>query len=158
MSDCSWCNLTDEDRQYLLYENQYWSVYLTDEQDYIGRCIVVSRRHCTSLSELEGVEWDNLRTVIQMVENCLKSVLGADLCNWSCLMNDYFKKQVPNPHLHLHCRPRFKNLVVINGNEYVDEEFGHHYMPHKRGKLLDLDKESLFELLKKTIIPKEDTY
>ena len=28
----------------------------------------------------------------------------------------------------------------------------------KRGKLLELDKESLFELLKKAIIPKEDTY
>jgi hypothetical protein len=31
-------------------------------------------------------------------------------------------------------------------------------MPHKMGKLLDLDKESLFELLIKAIIPKEDTY
>ena len=51
MNNCSWCNLTDEDRKYLLYENQYWSVYLADEQDYVGRCIVVSRRHCASLAE-----------------------------------------------------------------------------------------------------------
>ena len=48
--------------------------------------------------------------------------------------------------------------MIPEDDEYVDEEFGHHYMPHKRGKLLDLDKESLFELLKKAIIPKEDTY
>ena len=41
MNSCRWCNLTDKERQYLLYENQYWSVYLADEQDYIGRCIVV---------------------------------------------------------------------------------------------------------------------
>lgn len=40
MNNCSWCNLTDEDRKYLLYENQYWSVYLADDQDYIGRCTV----------------------------------------------------------------------------------------------------------------------
>jgi diadenosine tetraphosphate (Ap4A) HIT family hydrolase len=84
-----------------------------------------------------------------MVENCLKSVLGADLCNWSCLMNDFFKKQEPDPHLHLHCRPRFKNPVTINGNEYVDEEFGHHYAQHKSVKLSEEDKESLFEILKK---------
>lgn len=151
MSDCSWCNLTDEDRQYLLYENQYWSVYLADEQDYVGRCIVVSWRHCASLSELDETEWDNLRIVIQMVENSLKSVLGADLCNWSCLMNDSFKEQVPKPHLHLHCRPRFKNLVTINGNEYIDEEFGHHYKLHKGNQLMEVDKDCLLESMREAI-------
>ena len=151
MSDCSWCNLTDEDRQYLLYENQYWSVYLADEQDYVGRCIVVSRRHCASLSELDETEWDNLRIVIQMVENSLKSVLGADLCNWSCLMNDSFKEQVPKTHLHLHCRPRFKNLVTINGNEYIDEEFGHHYKLHKGTQLMEVDKDCLLESMREAI-------
>ena len=152
MNSCSWCNLTDKERQYLLYENQYWSVYLADEQDYIGRCIVVSRRHCASIAELEASEWDNLRTVIKRIEDCLKSALGADLCNWSCLMNDFFKQQVPDPHLHLHCRPRLKNPVIINGNVYNDEEFGHHYKMHKGNQLPEVDKEYLFELMKKAII------
>ena len=148
MNNCSWCNLTDEDRKYLLYEDQYWSVYLADEQDYVGRCIVVARRHCASLAELNDTEWDDLRKVIRIVEDCLKSALGADLCNWSCLMNDCFKEQEPNPHVHLHCRPRYKNPLTINGNVYADEEFGHHYMPHKQSQLSDADRESLFNKMK----------
>ena len=148
MNNCSWCNLTDEDRKYLLYENQSWSVYLADEQDYIGRCIVVSRRHCVSLEELDEAEWNNLREVIQMVEGCLKEVIGADVCNWSCLMNDFYKASEPDPHLHMHCRPRFRKPVPINGNEYTDEEFGHHYATHKKTQLQDADRESLFMTLK----------
>ena len=148
MNNCSCCNLTDEDRKYLLYENQYWSVYLADEQDYVGRCIVVSRRHCASLAELDEAEWNNLRVVIQMVEGCLKELLGADVCNWSCLLNDFYKASEPDPHLHMHCRPRFRKPVIINGNEYTDEEFGHHYAPHKKTQLQDADRESLFMTLK----------
>ena len=148
MKSCNWCNLTDKDREYLLYENRNWSVYLADEQDYVGRCIVVLRRHCASLAELDDAEWDDLRSVIRLVENCLKSVLGADLCNWSCLMNDFYKGKEPDPHVHLHCRPRFRDPVVINGNAYADEEFGHHYKPHKDSCLSDEDRKSLFDKLK----------
>ena len=49
---CSWCELSDKEKKYLLFQSQYWSVYLADEQDYIGRCIVVSDRDCASLSDV----------------------------------------------------------------------------------------------------------
>lgn len=32
----------------------------------------------------------------------MKEELGAILCNWSCLMNDAFKSQIPRPHVHFH--------------------------------------------------------
>ena len=38
---CEWCNLSEEDKKYLLSDTKYWTVYLADEQDYIGRCIIV---------------------------------------------------------------------------------------------------------------------
>ena len=83
-----------------------------------------------------------------MVEGCLKELLGADVCNWSCLLNDFYKASEPDPHLHMHCRPRFRKPVPINGNEYTDEEFGHHYATHKKTQLQDADRESLFMTLK----------
>ena len=35
-----------------------------------------------------------------------------------------------------------------NNSEYTDEEFGHHYAPHKKTQLQDADRESLFMTLK----------
>ena len=90
MGNCDWCNLSEEEKQFQLYENKSWSVFLSDEQDYIGRCILVLKRHCGSMSELTDDEWEELRNLVCKVEACLKTVLGATLCNWSCLMNNFY--------------------------------------------------------------------
>ena len=51
MDNCAWCDLSNEDKRYQLYETEFWSVFLSDEQDYIGRCILVLKRHCGSMSD-----------------------------------------------------------------------------------------------------------
>ena len=150
MDKCDWCNLSEEDKQYQVYETSFWSVFLSDEQDYIGRCILVLKRHASSLSELTDDEWEDLRKLIYKVEACLKIVLGATLCNWSCLMNSFYKETDPNPHphLHIHARPRYDKPVTINGNTYIDNEFGHHYALNKNGSIPVEDREEVFTMLK----------
>ena len=148
MESCGWCNLSEEDKQFQVYESASWSVFLSDEQDYIGRCILVLKRHCGSLSELTDDEWKELRRLICQVETCLKTVLGATLCNWSCLMNSFYKESEPDPHLHLHVRPRYDEPVTVNGNTYIDSEFGHHYAVKKDGKISDKDRKEVFTRLK----------
>ena len=148
LENCVWCDLSEEDKQYQMYETAFWSVFLSDEQDYIGRCILVLKRHCGSLSELTESEWKELRGLICKVETCLKTVLGATLCNWSCLMNSFYKESAPNPHLHVHVRPRYDRPVTINGNTYIDSEFGHHYALNKNGAISAEDKEEVFTRLK----------
>ena len=148
MENCVWCNLSEEDKQYQLYETVHWSVFLSDEQDYIGRCILVLKRHCGSMSELTDDEWDELRKLICKVETCLKTVLGATLCNWSCLMNSFYKESEPDPHLHIHVRPRYDKPVMLNGNTYFDSEFGHHYALKKDEEISVEDREEVFTRLK----------
>ena len=148
MSNCDWCNLSEEDKQFQVYESSSWCVFLSDEQDYIGRCILALKRHCNSISELTDVEWVELLDLIRKVEACLKAVLGAALCNWSCLMNDFYKDPMPDPHLHIHVRPRYDKPVMINGHTYTDSEFSHHYALHKSGDILAEDKEEVFTRLK----------
>lgn len=109
---------------------------------------MVLKRHCGSMSELTDDEWTELRKLICKVENCLKTVLGATLCNWSCLMNNFFKESEPNPHLHIHARPRYDKPVVVNGHTYIDNEFGHHYALKRRGEISDTDREEVFTRLK----------
>ena len=148
MGNCVWCDLSEEDKQYQVYETAFWSVFLSDEQDYIGRCILVLKRHCSSMSEMTEDEWEDLRKLICKVETCLKTVLGATMCNWSCLMNSFYKDSEPNPHLHIHVRPRYNKPVMLNGSTYTDNEFGHHYALHKCGTIPAKDKEEVFTRLK----------
>ncbi len=148
MNNCDWCNLSEEDQQFQVYESKSWSAFLSDEQDYIGRCILVLKRHCNSLSELTDEEWDELRNLVRRVEACLKAVMGATLCNWSCLMNSFYKEAAPDPHLHIHVRPRYDKPVMLNGNTYSDSEFGHHYALNKSGIIPAEDKEEVFIRIK----------
>ena len=148
MSPCEWCGLTEEDKRYQLYESRFWSVFLADEQDQIGRCILVLKRHCPSLPELTEDEWDELRDLVCRLEACLKAVLGAALCNWSCLMNHFYKESAPDPHLHIHVRPRYDKPVLLNGRAYPDSAFGHHYALHRSGEIPAEDREEVFIRLK----------
>lgn len=148
MKNCDWCHLSEEDKRFQLYDSELWSVFLADEQDYIGRCILVLKRHCGSMPELTDDEWAELRMLICKVENCLKAVLVATLCNWSCLMNSFYKDLCPDPHLHIHVKPRYDKPVTINGNAYIDGEFGHHYAMNKSGSIPDEDKEEVFAMIK----------
>ena len=148
MENCDWCNLSEEDKRFQVYESSLWSVFLSDKQDYIGRCILVLKRHCGSLSGLTDDEWEELRKLICDVETCLKTVLGATMCNWSCLMNSFYKASDPDPHLHIHVRPRYDKPVMLNGSTYIDNEFGHHYAMNKSGSIPDEDIEEVFIRLK----------
>ncbi|MCR4885048.1 MAG: HIT family protein [Clostridiales bacterium] len=149
MPNCEWCNLSEEQKKDQVYETAYWSVFLSDEQDYIGRCILVLKRHCGSMSEMTDDEWKELRELICKVETCLKTVLGATLCNWSCLMNSFYKESAPDPHLHIHVRPRYEAPVMVNGRTYIDSEFGHHYAVKKHVEISDKDREEVYTRLKK---------
>ena len=148
MENCDWCSLSEEEKRFQLCESAYWSVFLADEQDYVGRCILVLKRHCASMTELTEDEWEDLRRLICKVETCLKTVLGATLCNWSCLMNSFYKESEPDPHLHIHVRPRYDKPVIVNGNAYIDSEFGHHYAMNKSRSIPAEDKEEVFARLK----------
>ena len=150
MSKCEWCDY--KENEWLLHKTSHWSVYLADVQDYVGRCILVLNRHCGSLSELDISEWIELKTIIDRLECIYKEVLGAELSNWSCLLNNFYKEKIPNPHLHIHVRPRYKNAIVIIKHTYEDAEFAHHYALKKEELLLDEDRRILYLLMKKQFI------
>ena len=56
-----------------------------------------------------------------------------------------------NTMMYLHVRPRFKNPIVINGNQYVDEEFGHHYDRNQNSKITPEDRQTLYEWMKNNL-------
>ena len=63
-------------------------------------------------------------------------------------MNGFYKEAAPDPHLHIHVRPRYDKPVMLNGSAYADGEFGHHYALRKSGAIPVKDKEEVFIRLK----------
>lgn len=63
-------------------------------------------------------------------------------------MNNFYKEAQPNPHLHIHVRPRYKAPIVINNHYYADAEYGHHYALKKEGELLEEDRLALYKLMR----------
>ena len=64
-------------------------------------------------------------------------------------MNSFFKNTNPDPHVHIHCRPRLKNPVMIGNKKYRDDEFGHHYDAKKKSQVTNEDRDLLYKQLKK---------
>ncbi len=149
---CEFCNLSENDRKYFLYQNDYWDVYLADKQNYIGRCIIVCRRHCRDISDLTDHEWIAFKNLAAQLENIIRGSVGADLFNLACLMNDEYKKEKPNPHLHFHLIPRYSKLIKIGDKQFEDKEWSHHYN-NKAPVLLENEEiEKFFIVLKKSSI------
>ena len=148
MKECPFCSLSAEERRWLLYENEFWSVYLADRQDYPGRCIVVCRSHVESITALSAEQWMSLHAVMTAAETMLCGVLGASMCNWSCLLNDAYKSDPPVPHVHFHCRPRYARPLRIGGEAFTDTRFAHHYENNAPQALSPDAAQALFSLLK----------
>ena len=114
----------------IIYETKYWIVILADNQYNLGRCVIDIKRDVGEMSKLNTQEWNDLHeNVVIKLENALKKIFGAEMFNWSCLMNNAFKPHIekPHPHVHFHFRPRYRTPVEFMGEKFIDEEFGHHY-------------------------------
>ncbi|GAC1371371.1 MAG: hypothetical protein NVSMB39_5050 [Candidatus Saccharimonadales bacterium] len=54
-------------------------------------------RHFVGRDERGDLDWQN---VVTAYESNVMKVFGATLFNWSCSMNDNYKKVDPYPHVH----------------------------------------------------------
>jgi diadenosine tetraphosphate (Ap4A) HIT family hydrolase len=113
----------------VVFETEYWKVMVAEDQCYLGYMIVsANNRERPNLSALTQEEWvDFSENVVKPLEAKIKRALGAELFNWSCLMNLAYRETPPNPHVHWHVKPRYRNPVEFNGETFVDEMFGSHY-------------------------------
>ncbi|MCL5430554.1 MAG: HIT family protein, partial [Candidatus Marsarchaeota archaeon] len=124
--DCKYCEISNNGTYFL--NTMHWVVALHEDQKYIGRCKVILKRHAGDLDQLSDAEWSDLSRLVKKLENSLRLSFNATMFNWTCLMNEAFRKtSAPNPHVHWHFRPRYKKNVKFSGLVFVDKEFGTHY-------------------------------
>lgn len=144
---CDICKFAKEAKNPVL-ETKYWIVLLASDQAYLGRCYVSLKRHCGDLAELKEVEWKDLLSVISKLEESIKKTFGADLFNWTCLMNVAYQNDPPNPHIHWHFRPRYSHSINFGDITFEDPEFGHHYAREPE-RSLEVSKEIQQRIIEK---------
>lgn len=135
------------DKQIIYYENKSWKVMLHPNQAYLGYSIIILKRNAGALSKLKKEEWGNLQKVIKKLESAHKKTFNATMFNWTCLLNDAYKKNPPKPHVHFHMRPRYRKKVKINKELFEDLEFAHHY----NKKRMNVVSQKTLELMAKRI-------
>jgi diadenosine tetraphosphate (Ap4A) HIT family hydrolase len=135
---------------YTILETDHWRVILrTDDQTYLGRTVVVCKRVVPSLPELTEEEWTDLKQVMTSYEAACKKAFGATMFNWTCLMNDAYQHLPPDPSVHWHVRPRYKQLVQFAGETFEDTAFGHHYERRTNRHVSDDVAKEIIQAIKK---------
>lgn len=123
---CEICEILKKS-DYIIHRTKHWRITLSLKQTYLGRCYITLLRHCPDLAELTKEEWNDFIQLIIDLEKAIRLSFNPDVFNWFCQMNDSFKDSTPNPHVHWHIRPRYKQKVKFNDKIFEDLEFGY---PH----------------------------
>lgn len=123
---CVYCHITNLEN--LIYENDSYLVLLNNQdQSYLGRCVIFIKPHREQLSELSDKEWLDFKEMLKVIELAFRKAFGATLFNWSCLVNNSYRKKPYTPHIHWHMRPRYDHEIVFEGHTFKDPEFREHY-------------------------------
>ena len=117
----------------LIFETQYWFILLAPDQKNIGTCVIVLKRHAGDLGGLNDEEWLEFSKIVKNLQYALKIAFNSTMFNWGCLMNSSYIKDNPDPHVHWHFIPRYKQIVEFEGITFEDPCFGFSTMKSKQG-------------------------
>ncbi|GIV98119.1 MAG: hypothetical protein KatS3mg057_2776 [Herpetosiphonaceae bacterium] len=115
------CLLCTEIDPYLIaYEERFWQVVINRNQNYLGKTMLVLRRHEESLANLNDEEVLAMWRLLRRVHQALQNLFQPDHFNDVFLMNR-------NRHVHLHIIPRYANPRLFAATLFEDGRLGMHY-------------------------------
>jgi diadenosine tetraphosphate (Ap4A) HIT family hydrolase len=127
-NNCHVCELLHEPKHQIL-ETSKWTVGIGNNVAYFGRAYVTLRDHKGSLAELDRDEWDEFEVIVKRLEHAYNKLFDAVPLNWGCFMNNAFRGNESNPHVHWHIFPRYRNAPEFDGQTFDDPLYGEHYDP-----------------------------
>jgi diadenosine tetraphosphate (Ap4A) HIT family hydrolase len=117
----------------LILETNHWFILLAPDQKNLGTCVVALKRKEGNLAGLKDKEWIDLKEIIKNLQSALRKAFNATMFNWGCLMNSSYRKDHPDPHVHWHFIPRYREKVEFEGVTFEDPCFGFSTMYSKDG-------------------------
>lgn len=120
---CKFCHR--DNKNLVIKEYDYWTSELCNNQAYLGRCLVILKRHTEDLFDITKDEAEELFNISKSTRDSLVEIFKPDLFNYGSLGN--FIK-----HVHLHIIPRYSKPRLFNGMEFVDAKWGDFYYPYDK--------------------------
>ncbi len=117
---------------------QHWTVYLHENQYFLGRVYIWSKRpSLIDLMDTTPEEWEELHKIGGEVRRGLTRAFAPDLFNWASLGN-------LSRRCHMHVIPRYEEPRVFGGVTFVDRRWGKNYAPYDYD--FKVDEQTLFEI------------
>lgn len=102
----------------------HWSLYLHENQNYIGWVYLWARRQDSlDFLSMTAEEEESFFQHARCVKNVLGQLFHPDLFNYASLGN-------VTPHLHVHIIPRYKEFRLFEGQTFVDTRWGDNFAPY----------------------------
>ncbi|MDQ2996104.1 MAG: HIT family protein [Chloroflexota bacterium] len=117
---CFDCDSFHIDARDLVGSWAYWHVVVNHNQNYLGKVMLVLRRHATDVAALTPNEQARLWSLLGEVKIALLGAFQPDHFNYAFLMNQ-------DTHVHLHIIPRYAQPRVFAGMTFDDGRLGEHY-------------------------------
>ena len=146
---CEYCKIPGSYGN-LIFETEYWQIYLAPSQRFLGTCVIVLKKQCGNLRELNDEEWTDFIEIIEKLEASLNKVFSPTLFNWSCFMNSAHRTNPPNPEVHWHFIPRYNYKIEFEDLIFEDPDFGYIPQPIER-KIPDNIMEKIKDKIKKEL-------
>ncbi len=109
----------------LIFETEYWRVFLSSKQYFLGRSTLRLKRLSPSLtSDLTAEEQLDFFKALRLFDEATKQAFGSEVINFSCQMNNGLEVTPPIAYAHCHLRPRYRYPVKFLGKVFVDKYFG----------------------------------
>lgn len=103
----------------------YWQLFVNRNQNYLGKVMLVLKRHATDVTGLKDDEQVEFWNVLRLTKEALDAAFQPDHVNYAFLMNQ-------DRHLHLHLIPRYAQPREFAGLVFQDGRLGEHYQLTQR--------------------------
>ena len=114
-----------------IYETEYWLWSLRPHQSTLGASILSLKRECPTLGNVKVEEFEDLKKMINVIEDTMKETFNYDIMNYLMLM--MVDKQV-----HYHVIPRYERESEFDGDIWKDSCWPS--LPNLSGEELELNK------------------
>lgn len=151
-AECILCTPSDSYAATIAF-TKHWKITYWMNQAYLGRSLIIAKRHFGSYEEMTDEEAEEYREILRSYLPALKKAFGATHFNVAYLMNQAYrldkadpppKDGKPNPHFHWHIIPRYDGTRFFFGQVFEDPDFGNPFDFNRKQYLVgDFQKQAI---------------
>lgn len=101
----------------VILEGPCWTAAVNRNQHLLGKSMLVLRRPCTAVVDIEPDEWEALHGEIGRIVTAIDELFAPDQFNFAFLMN-------VDSQVHLHVIPRYATPRHWNDSDFFDARWG----------------------------------